>query len=71
MTNPSVGPNFSHARWRKSSRSQNAGACVEVAALNAVVGIRDSKDPHGAVLALSPTQWQNFTRGIKNDQFDL
>lgn len=40
--------------WRKSSHSHDSGECVEVAALPyGVVGVRDSKDPHGPVLTLS------------------
>ncbi len=37
------------ARWRKSSRSQDQGACVELANTGAV---RDSKNPNGPRLAL-------------------
>lgn len=44
----------SKAAWRKSSRSSsNGGACVELADLGAVVGVRDSKDPAGGHLGLS------------------
>lgn len=45
--------------WRKSKRSSQAtGDCVEVADLNGLVGIRDSKDPTGPVLLLQPIQWR-------------
>lgn len=44
----------SKATWRKSSRSSgNGGACVELADLGAVVGVRDSKDPGGGHLDVS------------------
>lgn len=36
-------------RWRKSSRSQDEGACVEVA--HTMAGVRDSKYPDGPALA--------------------
>jgi hypothetical protein len=50
------------AAWRKSSRSGNAGACVEVATnLPAVVAVRDSKDAAGPVLTFAPAQWALFT----------
>ena len=37
------------SRWRKATRSQNEGACVE---LHPVGAVRDSKNPAGAALAV-------------------
>jgi hypothetical protein len=59
--------------WRKSSYSgNNGGNCVEITAMpghNAghrhVIVVRDSKDPHGPVLLLTPEGWQGFTRQMK------
>ena len=43
------------AKWRKSSYSgSNGGNCVELAGVGGVVGVRDSKDPDGPVLLVSP-----------------
>lgn len=53
------------AVWRKSSRSGNAGNCVEIGSGAGVVGVRDSKNPHGPKLALTPAAWNAFRTGIK------
>ncbi|WP_344586367.1 DUF397 domain-containing protein [Actinomadura vinacea] len=43
------------AKWRKSSRSaSNGGDCVELAGLPGVVAVRDTKDPEGPVLIVTP-----------------
>ncbi|MGW0505942.1 DUF397 domain-containing protein [Micromonospora sp. NPDC003241] len=54
-------------QWRKSSRSGNQGACVEVAdeLPGGDVGVRDSKDPTGPVLTFSPTSWSTFTSSLR------
>lgn len=59
--------------WRKASYStNNGGACVEVTAnLPGLVAVRDSKDPGGPALAVSPDQWTAFTGGVKSGEFDL
>jgi hypothetical protein len=55
------------ATWRKSSYSGNSGGnCVEVAVnLPGAVAVRDSKDPHGPVLTLTPAAWRSFTTALK------
>jgi hypothetical protein len=47
--------------WVKSSYSSNDGPeCVEVKAGNDTVLVRDSKDPDGPHLSLTPTEWSAF-----------
>ncbi|WP_295141770.1 MULTISPECIES: DUF397 domain-containing protein [unclassified Saccharopolyspora] len=46
--------------WKRSSRSMNQGACVEVAALPSAVLARDSKDPHGPILRFDRRRWTSF-----------
>jgi hypothetical protein len=64
---------LSEAVWRKSTRSGNGGnSCVEVAKnLPGVVGVRDSKDRSGPVLAFGPEAWAAFLAGVKDGEFDL
>jgi len=54
--------------WRKSSHSGNGGTeCVEVSVRRGagVVAVRDSKDPGGGVLALSPACWRALTGAVR------
>jgi len=55
------------AVWRKSSFSNGTGgACVEVADLgNGALGVRDSKDPQGAVLRFSVQAWREFAAEVR------
>jgi hypothetical protein len=59
-------PDFTQAEWRKSSRSGNGGNCVEVAALDPIIGVRDSKNPAGPVLLLAPGSWARLVHGMRN-----
>lgn len=57
--------------WAKSSLSFANGNCVEVADLgNGITGVRNSRDPGGAVLRFTPDEWQAFLGGVLNGEFD-
>jgi Domain of unknown function (DUF397) len=60
-------PDFQHAVWRKSTRSgDNGGQCVEVAFLDMVVGLRDSKDRgNGPILIFGRGEWAAFVAGVE------
>lgn len=59
--------------WRKASYSgSNGGGCVEVgSASGAVVAIRDSKDPDGPRLAITPVGWRAFTHRVRKQTLHL
>ena len=61
---------FRGAAWRKSAWSQNSGACVEVARVGDVIGIRDSKDPNGPILAFTVQEFEAFLDGVGRGEFD-
>ncbi|WP_406000185.1 DUF397 domain-containing protein [Streptomyces sp. NBC_00829] len=53
--------NTNELNWSKSSYSSGeGGACVEVATRPSAVHIRDSKNPSGPHLAVTPTTWSAF-----------
>ncbi|MFF0296328.1 DUF397 domain-containing protein [Kitasatospora sp. NPDC004614] len=64
---------LSAARWFKSSFSGNGGQCVEITTdyvtSHAVLFVRDSKDPHGPSLSVSPSAWAAFAEAAGNGKF--
>ncbi|WP_084161263.1 DUF397 domain-containing protein [Nocardia sp. BMG51109] len=35
-----------------------------------MVGVRDSKNPTGPALVFTPSEWDAFTTGVKDGEFD-
>ncbi|HLX48835.1 MAG TPA: DUF397 domain-containing protein [Streptosporangiaceae bacterium] len=57
--------------WRKSSHSGGGGSsssseCVEVGEAGYAIAVRDSKDPDGPSLLVSPIAWAAFAGKIKS-----
>jgi hypothetical protein len=60
-----------NAVWAKSSLSFSNGNCVEVTELpGGAVGVRNSRDPGGAVLRFSRDEWDAFLGGARLGEFD-
>lgn len=58
--------------WRKSTYSNSSANCVEVAAGEGMVGVRDSKqEARGPVLEFSGDRWQAFLRAVKAGECGL
>lgn len=72
MTNPHTRLDSGSAYWRKSKRSENAGACVEVGAFDKTIRICDSRNVHKRMLIFTSQQWDNFIRhGKERGTFNL
>jgi Domain of unknown function (DUF397) len=65
-------PDLSSANWRKSSRSQQMGQCVEVARADTIRAVRDSKDPSADTLLLFTSQeWATFITAVRAGRLDV
>jgi hypothetical protein len=62
-------PRIAEHAWRRA-KSCNAGNCVEVAAIDDGVAIRDSKNPNGEILRYSSSEWTSFLEAAKAGEFD-
>ena len=50
--------------WRKSTQS-NSNGCLEVAAVDGVVYLRDSKRPDGPIVLISAGAWLVFVAELR------
>jgi hypothetical protein len=65
---------LTNAVWAKSTLSNGSTNCLEVAFVDGVVALRDSKDvgdPRAQVLVLSEDDYRAFTGGVRNGQSNL
>ena len=56
-------------QWRRSSQCES-GSCVEVAHIDRMIAIRDSKYVDGPVLTFNPAEWAAFLAGVRAGEFD-
>lgn len=60
--------------WRKSQGSMPSNDCVETARLDPAghtIGIRDSKNVPGPMIAITARHWRDLTDQIKRGHHDL
>ncbi|QFG20984.1 DUF397 domain-containing protein [Actinomadura sp. WMMB 499] len=57
--------------WRKSSHTQANGQCVELATTPGACLVRDSKDPDGPTLTVSPSAWSTLLTAIKTGTHNI
>jgi hypothetical protein len=58
-------------QWRKSTKSNPSGNCVEFAALpGGEVAVRNSRHPEGPALVYTRAEVAAFLAGVKNGEFD-
>lgn len=74
----SIEVDLSHAQWRASNNGDADGASVEVAVVAGskegsehVIAVRDSRHPDGPALIFTPAEWDAFTAGVRDGEFDL
>jgi len=60
---------WSRVRWFKS-RHSGADGCVECGIAADAVGLRDSKDPAGPMLAFDHPTWMALIADVKRGSFD-
>lgn len=58
-----------NATWRKSTHSTANGTCVEVAVVEPVVGVRDSKKIDAGHLTVPAAEWATFLAAVRSDEF--
>jgi hypothetical protein len=56
--------------WRKSTRSNADGSCVEVRRDHNEVHVRDTKNRRGPFLRFTTDSWRDFVAEVQQGHFD-
>ena len=56
-------------QWRKSTKSNPSGNCVEAGPLADGVAVRNSRFPDGPALVFTEAEWAAFVLGVKEGDF--
>jgi hypothetical protein len=56
--------------WRTPTRCSTEN-CVEVAAMNGWIAVRDTKNPGHPALLYTESEWQDFIDSAKSGEFDV
>lgn len=51
-------------KWHKSSKCEG-GACIETAAQENAILLRNSADPDGTILVVTPAAWRDLIASVK------
>ena len=62
-------PILAELNWQVA-RECNGGSCIQVATHGEQIVIGDSKNPEGPILTYSRTEWDAFSNGIRQGDFD-
>jgi hypothetical protein len=66
-----TGPSPSPLNWRKATASQGSQGCVELAPLNEMIAVRDSKDPDGPMMVFGRHVWRHLAERAGSGELDL
>lgn len=72
MKNEDAVAALAHAtNWHKASYSAKENGCVEVGSVLDTIGVRDTKfGAASPILAFTSAEWEAFTHGVRNGEFD-
>jgi hypothetical protein len=72
LPHPKGGFDTSRAVWRRAAENDDPPrGSVEVAFVDDLIGMRDSRQPEGPILVFTESEWDAFVAGAKDGEFDV